>query len=76
MLGARQVGVLECRDGTVTAIDVTASATPRGDDVRGLRFLRDKPGDRIAMGVVLNTGAATVRFEDRLAAAPVCALSA
>ena len=66
--------VLEHRDGSVSAIEVKASATVRSGDFRGLRHLRDKLGDRFKAGVLLYTGTSTVPFGERLAAVPVCGL--
>lgn len=66
--------VLERRDGTVVAVEVKAAASARPNDFRGLRFLRDKLGDRFKAGILLYTGEATVPFEDRLAAVPLSGL--
>lgn len=66
--------VLEHRDGSVSAIEVKASATVRLGDLRGLIHLRDKLGDRFKAGVLLYTGASTVPFGERLAAVPICGL--
>ncbi len=66
--------VLEYRDGTVCGIEVKAAATVTERDVRGLKHLRAKLGERFAGGAVLYTGASTVPFGDRLAAVPLCGL--
>lgn len=66
--------VLERRDGSVTGIEVKTAASISSGDFRGLRHLRDKLGERFKAGVVLYTGEATVPFEDRLAAVPLCGL--
>jgi predicted AAA+ superfamily ATPase len=66
--------VLEHRDGSVSAIEVKASATVRSRDFRGLRHLRDKLGDQFKAGALLYTGASTVPFGERLAAVPICGL--
>lgn len=66
--------VLEHRDGSVSAIEVKASATVRARDFRGLRHLRDKLGDRFKAGALLYAGASTVPFGERLAAVPICGL--
>lgn len=66
--------VLERHDGDVAGIEVKASATPSTNDFAGLRYLRDKLGDRFKSGVVLHTGADTLPFGDRLAAVPVAGL--
>lgn len=49
--------VFEHRDGSVSAIEVKASATVKSHDFRGLRHLRDKLGDRFKAGALLYTGA-------------------
>lgn len=66
--------VLGRHDGDVAGIEVKASATPSANDFAGLRYLRDKLGDRFKSGVVLHTGADTLPFGDRLAAVPVAGL--
>lgn len=66
--------VLERHDGDVVGLEVKASATPATGDFAGLRYLRDKLGDRFKSGVVLHTGADTLPFGDRLAAVPVAGL--
>ena len=66
--------VLEHRDGSVTAVEVKASATVHRRDFRGLRHLRDKLGPRFKAGALVYAGAATVPFGDRLAAVPLSGL--
>lgn len=63
--------VLEHRDGSVSAIEVKASATIRAQDFHGLTHLRAKLGERFKAGVLLYSGANTVPFGDRLAAVPL-----
>ncbi|WUE13266.1 ATP-binding protein [Nonomuraea sp. NBC_00507] len=45
--------ILERRDGSVIGIEVEASATPKSEDAKHLRWLRDKLGDRFRAGYVL-----------------------
>jgi len=66
--------VLEFDDGRVLAIEVKASATYRADQFRGLRFLRDKLGDRFIAGVVVGMGPTGYQFADRLFGLPAAAL--
>ncbi len=66
--------VLERHTGDVVGVEVKASATPASGDFAGLRYLRDRLGDRFKSGVVLHTGADTLPFGDRLAAVPVAGL--
>jgi predicted AAA+ superfamily ATPase len=66
--------VLERRDGTVAGVECKAAASVNAADFRGLRYLRDKLGDRFAAGAVLYTGERTVPFGDRLFAVPYSGL--
>ncbi|MET0746451.1 MAG: ATP-binding protein [Microvirga sp.] len=66
--------VLESDDGMIAAIEVKASATVKASDFSGLRALAEACGDRFAFGVVLYDSMDTVRFGDRLAAAPISCL--
>jgi predicted AAA+ superfamily ATPase len=66
--------VIERRDGSVIAVEVKAAASVSRSDLRGLRYLRDKLGERFIAGAVLYTGPNTVPFGDRLAAVPLCGL--
>ena len=73
--GGREVDiVVEADDGSVAGIEVKLSATPRKSDFSGLAHLRDKLGARFKAGVVVNTGAETLPFGERLWAVPVAAL--
>jgi len=66
--------VIEYTDGSLAGIEVKLGATPNKSDFRGLAHLRDKLGERFKAGVVLNTGAETLPFGDRLWAVPVAGL--
>jgi predicted AAA+ superfamily ATPase len=66
--------VLERADGTVVVIEIKSTASTRPNDLRGLRYLRDKLGDRFVAGIVLNAGQRTLPFGDRIAVVPLCAL--
>jgi uncharacterized protein len=66
--------VLEHRDGSVSAVEIKASATVRPEDFHGLRHLRTQLSDRFKAGVLLYSGASTVPFGDRLAAVPLSGL--
>jgi uncharacterized protein len=73
--GGREVDiVVETDDGSVAGIEVKLSATPRKSDFSGLAHLRDKLGARFKAGVVVNTGAETLPFGERLWAVPIAAL--
>lgn len=66
--------VLERDDGTITGIEVKASATVKASDFGGLRALAAACGDRFVFGVVLYDSTDVVPFGDRLAAAPLSCL--
>lgn len=66
--------VLEYPDGRVVAIEIKASQTPRHDDAKHLRWLRDKAGDRFVRGYVLHLGQRTLSLGDRISAVPLSAL--
>ena len=66
--------VLESADGRVVAIEVTAGANVRSEDLAGLRHLARRLGDRFVAGYVLYTGEHTLPFGDRLRAVPIEAL--
>lgn len=66
--------VIEFDDGRVLAIEVKASGSYRADQFSGLRFLRDKLGDRFIAGVVLGMAPAGYQHADRLYGLPAAAL--
>ena len=69
--GAEVDLVLEGDDGTVAGVEVKASSTVSTSDVKNLRLLQEKLGDRFAAGVVLYLGERIVPLGDRLWAIPV-----
>jgi predicted AAA+ superfamily ATPase len=66
--------VIESATGDVAGVEVKATASTTPSDGKGLRFLRDKLGDRFTAGVVLYAGAHTVAMGDRLWAVPLAGL--
>jgi hypothetical protein len=66
--------VLEHPDGRVVAIEVKATSTPTGRDLRGLRFLEERLGERFRFGVLLTASPEALPFGPRLAALPVGSL--
>ncbi|MEA2057970.1 MAG: ATP-binding protein [Actinomycetota bacterium] len=72
--GAEVDLVVERSDGSVIAVEVKSAATVNRSDGKGLRFLRDRLGDRLIAGVVFHTGPLTVQLDDRIWATPVSAL--
>jgi predicted AAA+ superfamily ATPase len=65
--------IMERSDGIV-ALEVKSAASFQSSHFKGLKFLRDKLGDRFIAGVVLNTGSKGYRFSDRLYGLPISAL--
>jgi len=73
--GGREVDIVgETNDGSVIGIEVKIGASPRKSDFSGLAHLRDALGDRFKAGALVNTGAETLPFGDRLWAVPVAGL--
>jgi len=66
--------IVERTDGSVIAVEVKSAATVNKADARGLRFLRDRLGDRFIAGVVFYTGPLTGRMDDRIWFTPIPAL--
>jgi predicted AAA+ superfamily ATPase len=66
--------VLEDARGRVVGIEVKKTASPRADDFRGLRHLREAAGRRFLRGILLCTAGAGVGFGSDLYALPVPAL--
>lgn len=63
--------ILETWDGRIAAIEVKAGSRLRGGDLKGLRMLRDRLGERFLGGIVLNLGELSFRAEDRIHVAPL-----
>lgn len=75
--GAEVDLVLEAPDGRVVAVEIKSSSTPRPDDFRWLRALRDRldaTGGEFVVGVVLHTGGRRSAVGDRLVALPAADL--
>jgi predicted AAA+ superfamily ATPase len=72
--GVEVDAIIERPDGRIIAIEVKSATTVKSEDGRGLRFLRDRIGDRFLAGIVFHTGSLTVRMSDRIWATPVGAL--
>lgn len=66
--------ILEDRSGAMVGIEVKASATVRAEDLRGLRRLAERTGERWVRGVLLYLGRDWVPFGERLDVLPVSAL--
>lgn len=66
--------VIERPDGRVVAIEVKLSRTVSDDDVRHLRWLGQRLGDRLLDRVILTTGPAAYRRTDGIAVVPLALL--
>lgn len=66
--------VIELSDGMVLAIEVKSGSTFKTEHFGGLRYLRERLGDRFVAGIVLNAGTTGYRFSDKLWGLPVSAL--
>jgi predicted AAA+ superfamily ATPase len=70
--GRRRVDlVAERDDGSLIALEVKAASRVSGDDLRGLRKLRDATGDALTAGVVLCLGQRSYTYEDRVRVMPL-----
>lgn len=63
--------VLERDDGNVIAFEIKAGSRVHGDDLRGLRALRNRLGDRLESSIILYTGAYSYLHEDGVAVLPL-----
>jgi predicted AAA+ superfamily ATPase len=63
--------VAELGGGRVLALEIKATAAPRADDARHLRWLREHLDDRFVAGVVLHTGPSAFELDERIAALPI-----
>jgi predicted AAA+ superfamily ATPase len=66
--------VIEDRRGRVVGIEVKASATINGSDLRGLRQLQAAAGKKFVQGLVLHDHDRITPFDERLHAAPISLL--
>jgi uncharacterized protein len=66
--------IVEQPDGSVVAIEITATAAPSTDDARHLRWLRDRIGDRFQRGIVFHTGPRSFQHEPQIWYLPIAAL--
>lgn len=66
--------VLEGPGGRVACIEVKAAATVASSDLRYVRWLRDRLGNRFANGIVLYLGDRGYSFGDRIFALPMSVL--
>jgi hypothetical protein len=62
------------RTGTMAAVEVKLTSSPRREHARHLALLRDRHGDRFSVGVVVHAGSLSAPLGERLWAVPVTAL--
>lgn len=73
--GRHEIDVIAELDAhAVIAFEIKATASPTADDAKHLAWLRDEAGDRFLAGIVLHTGAATIRLGTGIWALPICSL--
>ncbi len=73
--GDREVDmIVELPDGRVIAIEVKMAQTIDGHDVRHLRWLHDRLGDRLADALIITTGPDAYRREDGVGVVPAALL--
>jgi predicted AAA+ superfamily ATPase len=58
--------IIERRDGRLIAVEVKAGATPKSEDAKHLRWLRDHLADRFLAGYVLHLGTTNLPSGDRI----------
>ena len=66
--------VLERDDGQVIAFEIKAGTRVSGDDLRGLRLLKDRLGPRLEEAVVLYTGEYAYRNDGWIQITPLSQL--
>jgi uncharacterized protein len=66
--------VIESAAGDVAAIETKGASAANLADSRGLRFLRDKLGERFKAGVIVYSGSHTLQLADRIWAVPLSGL--
>jgi len=74
MTGEEVDVILEDRSGNVVGIEIKSNEGVGPEDLKGLRFLRDKIGKRFVMGIVFYAGSQYMPFENNLYALPINAL--
>lgn len=72
--GAEVDILIESGDGNVVALEVKASSTVRPQQLKGLKTLREKLGERFLAGIILNTATEGHALGDRLGSLPIAAL--
>jgi predicted AAA+ superfamily ATPase len=68
--------IVEGDDSAIVAVEVKLSGAVDDVDVRHLRWLRDRIGDRLVDAAVITTGQAAYRRKDGIAVVPAGSLGA
>jgi len=63
--------VLERDDGQVVAFEIKAGSRISGDDLRGLRQLKDRLGPRLSEAIILHTGMHAYKHDDWITVLPL-----
>jgi uncharacterized protein len=66
--------ILEDSTGRIVGIEVKSAQTVRPDDLKGLRYLKEKLGSRMQAGYVLYCGNESLSFGDGISSLPISAL--
>ncbi len=73
--GRREVDILaEIGGRDLIAFEVKADAAPGRDAARHLIWLRDRLGERFVGGIVFHSGSRAFKLDEKVTAAPICAL--
>lgn len=74
--GTREVDLIVEARGRVVAIEVKLAASVSDSDVKHLRWLKERIGDRLADAIVVTTGERAYRRKDGIAVVPLALLGA
>jgi predicted AAA+ superfamily ATPase len=66
--------VAEKRDGTIVGIEIKAASSVLPNDLKGLKYLQEKVGDKFRRGIIFYTGKQFLSFGNNLYAVPLPAL--
>jgi uncharacterized protein len=63
--------ILEDRSGNIVGIEIKSSEKVTTDDFKGLKYLKEKVGEKFVMGIVLYTGSLCLPFDKGLYTMPI-----
>jgi hypothetical protein len=66
--------IIQRNDGAVVALEVKFAAAPRDKELRHLRWLKERIGDRLLDAAVITTGSRAYRRDDGIAVVPAALL--